>query len=158
MRFTNPIKTRERERERERPYLTPKCFLCGPPFFQSSSLDQGGLWSLNKALLQNPREMIRGRIFSEMIRISARKSELQVKSRSYKPPGRPPKSEPNRPEKAPESGFGASTETPLKAFLNPPKIYSNFSCGTPTTCSSDTYPLTQNYYENHSLRIAFRHF
>ena len=29
-----------------------------------------------KALLQNPRKMIRGRIFNEMIRISARKSEL----------------------------------------------------------------------------------
>ena len=40
------------------------------------------------------------------------KSELQ--------PGRPQESEPNRPEKEPESGFGASTENPLKAFLNPP--------------------------------------
>ena len=73
--------------------------------------DLGGF---KKALLQNPREMIRGRICSEMIRISARKSELQAKSRSYRPKvrvtaGRPPKSEPN---KAPESGFGASAENP----------------------------------------------
>ena len=70
--------------------------------------------------------MIRGRIFSEMIRIQARKSELQAKSRSYGPkselqPGRPPESEPNRPEKGPEWRSGASTENPLKAFLNPAK-------------------------------------
>ena len=45
--------------------------------------------------------------------VTGQKSELQ--------PGRPPKSEPNRPEKAPESGFGASAENPLKAFLNPAK-------------------------------------
>ena len=40
------------------------------------------------------------------------KSELQL--------GRPPESEPNHPEKGPEWGLGASTENPLKAFLNPP--------------------------------------
>ena len=34
-----------------------------------------------KALLQNPREMLRGRILGAMIRIQARKSELQAKSR-----------------------------------------------------------------------------
>ena len=41
-----------------------------------------------KALLQNPREMIRGRIFSEMIRIQAQKSELQAKSGSCGPKDR----------------------------------------------------------------------
>ena len=59
--------------------------------------------------------MIWGRIFNEMIRIqaesqiyrpevgdTARKSGLQ--------PRRPPESEPNRPDKVPESGSGASTE------------------------------------------------
>ena len=57
--------------------------------------------------------MIRGQIFSGMIRIRARKSELQAesqlqtKSRRYGP-----KSEPNRPEKGPEWGLGASTENP----------------------------------------------
>ena len=59
-----------------------------------------------KALLQNLREMIRERICNEMIRVSAQKSELEGKSRSYKPkvrvtviqPGRPPESEPNHPE------------------------------------------------------------
>ena len=72
--------------------------------------------------------MIPGRLFSEMIRI-------WPKSQSYRPKvgvtdqiselqlGRPPDSEPNRLEKEPESGFGASTENPLKAFLNPPKRY-----------------------------------
>ena len=72
--------------------------------------------------------MISGRTFSEMIRnfgpesqsygpkvgVTDQKSELQ--------PGRPPESELNRPEKGPESGLGASTELPLKAFLNPPNI------------------------------------
>ena len=62
--------------------------------------------------------MIQGRIFSEMIRIPARKSELQAESRSY---GRkvgdtakqtPRIRTPNRPEKGPEWGLGASTETP----------------------------------------------
>ena len=43
------------------------------------------LSGFKKALLQNPRKMIRGRIFREMIRVSARKSELQAKSRSYSP-------------------------------------------------------------------------
>ena len=43
------------------------------------------LSGFKKALLQNAREMIRGRIFSEMIRIQARKSELQAESRSYGP-------------------------------------------------------------------------
>ena len=58
--------------------------------------------------------MIRGQIFSGMIRIQAlkvrdtgRKSELQTKSRRYSP-----ESEPNRPEKGPEWGLGASTENP----------------------------------------------
>ena len=63
-----------------------------------------------------------------MIRIWARKSELRRESQSYRQKvrvtaGRPPESEPNRPEREPESGLGASTENPLKAFLNPPKKY-----------------------------------
>ena len=61
--------------------------------------------------------MIRGKFLSEMIRVLVQKSELQAESRSYRPkselqPGRPPKSEPNRPEKGPESGLRASTENP----------------------------------------------
>ena len=43
------------------------------------------LSGFKKALLQNPREIIRGQIFSGMIRIRARKSELQAESRSYRP-------------------------------------------------------------------------
>ena len=43
------------------------------------------LSGFKKALLQNLREMIRGQIFSGMIRIRARKSELQAESRSYRP-------------------------------------------------------------------------
>ena len=53
--------------------------------------------------------MIRGRIFSEMIRIQPRKSELQ--------PGRPPEFEPNRREKGPEWGLDASTENPPQSLL-----------------------------------------
>ena len=71
--------------------------------------------------------MIRGRIFREMIRVSAQKSQLQAKvgvtdQKSELQPGRPPESEPNRPEKGPEWRLGASTENPRKAFLNPDKI------------------------------------
>ena len=53
-----------------------------------------------------------------MMRIQARKSELQAESRSYRPKvgdtaGQPPEeSEPNRPAKGPEWGLGASTENP----------------------------------------------
>ena len=50
-----------------------------------ASQDAHSLGGFKKALLQNPREMIRGRPFSEMIRIRARKSELQGESRSYRP-------------------------------------------------------------------------
>ena len=61
--------------------------------------------------------MIRGHAFSGMIRIRARKSELHAESRSYRPKvgdtaGQTPESEPNRPEKGPEWGLGASTENP----------------------------------------------
>ena len=64
-----------------------------------------------------------------MIRIQARKSELQAESWRYGPKvgdtagQNPRKSEPNRPEKGPEWGLGAFTENPLKAFLNPPKEF-----------------------------------
>ena len=73
-----------------------------------------------------PREMIRGRIFSEIIRIQARKSELQAESRSCGPKvgdtaRQTPKIRTESPRKGPEWSLGASTETPLKAFLNPPK-------------------------------------
>ena len=72
---------------------------------------------IQKGFTVEPREMIRGRISSEMIRIQARKSELQAKSRSYGPKvrvtaGQTPESELNRSEKAPKWGLGASTEKP----------------------------------------------
>ena len=76
------------------------------------------LSGFKKALLQNPREMIRRRIFREMIRVSARNSELQAKSRSHRPKVRVTVGQtPNRPETEPESGLGASAENPpLKPF------------------------------------------
>ena len=85
------------------------------------------LCGFEKALLQKPREMIRGRIFREMIRVSAQSQSYKPKvgvtdQKSELQPGRPPESEPNRPEKGPEWGLGASTENPLKAFLNPAKL------------------------------------
>ena len=46
------------------------------------------LGGFKKALLQNPENMIRGRIFSEMIHIRVRKSELWPESRSYRPKAR----------------------------------------------------------------------
>ena len=58
-----------------------------------------------------------GRTFSKMIRIQARKSELQAESRSYVPKVRVTAGQTrgirtNRPEKGPEWGLGVSTETP----------------------------------------------
>ena len=66
--------------------------------------------------------MIQGRIVSEMIRIWARKSELQGESRSYGPEvrvtaGQTPRIRAESPKKrGPEWGLGASTD---RAFLNP---------------------------------------
>ena len=68
--------------------------------------------------LQKPREIIRGRIFSEMIRIQARKSELQAESRSYGPKARvtagpTPRIRTESPKgKGPGWGLGASAENP----------------------------------------------
>ena len=92
------------------------------------------LSGFKKALLQNPREMIRGRIFREMIRVSARKSELQprksdlqAKSRSYN--GADPQN-PNRisQEGNPNRVWVLLQKTPLKAFLNPVYVYVPCSC------------------------------
>ena len=65
-----------------------------------------------------------GLIFSKMVRISTRKAELRGKSRSHRPKigDMALKSEPKRPESAPEQGFGLSTEKGLKAFLNPANL------------------------------------
>ena len=49
--------------------------------------------------------------FGPQVRVTSQKSELQTKSQSYSR-GRPPESEPNRPEKEPEWRLGASTENP----------------------------------------------
>ena len=54
------------------------------------------LSGFKRALLQNHREMIRGQIFSGMIRIRARKPELQAESRSYRPKVRDTAQNPNR--------------------------------------------------------------
>ena len=72
--------------------------------------------------------MIRGRVFSEMIRIQARKSELQAKSQSCGPKvrvtaGQTPRIRTESPRKGPRMGFMCIyREAPLKAFLNPPKL------------------------------------
>ena len=55
------------------------------PNSKNRKKNRNRLSGFKKALLQNPREMIRGQIFSGMIRIRARKSELQAESRSYRP-------------------------------------------------------------------------
>ena len=69
------------------------------------------LSGFKKALMQNPRDMIRGRIlqgndsgFGPKVGVTGQKWELQW--------GRPPESEPNRPEKEPESALGASAKNP----------------------------------------------
>ena len=68
------------------------------------------LSGFKKALLQDPPEMIRGPLFSEMIRIQAQKSELQAESRSYGPKSQSySRAEPQNPNritrKGPRMGF-----------------------------------------------------
>ena len=89
------------------------------------------LAGFKKALLQNPREMIRGANFQQndsdsgpKVRDTGRKSELQTKSRRYSP-----ESEPNRPEKGPEWVQVLLQKTPLKALLNPPNMWTVFIGG-----------------------------
>ena len=82
-----------------------------------NSLSRDMLSGFKKALLQNPREMIRGRIFSEMIRIQARKSELQAESRSYGPKvgdtaGQTPRIRTESPKKGARMGFRCSCRNP----------------------------------------------
>ena len=83
---------------------------------------------MHPTVLQNPQEMIRGQIFSEMIRIQARKSELQAESRSYGPKvgdtaGQTPRIRTESPRNGPRMGFCCFYRNPpLKAFLNPPKL------------------------------------
>ena len=67
--------------------------------------------------------MIRGRLFGEMIRVSAQKSELQPRNRSYRPKvrdtaGQTPESEPNRSEKVAEPGL-KRRDGILRKFLCP---------------------------------------
>ena len=82
---------------------------------------------IQKGFTAEPREMIRGRIFSEMIRIRTRKSELQAKSRGYRPiirvtAGQTPRIRTESPGK--RMGFGCFYRKPLfKAFFNPDKVY-----------------------------------
>ena len=70
------------------------------------------LSGFKKALLQNPWEMIQewfgfrpeSQSYRPKVGVTDQKSELQWR--------RPPESEPNRPEKEPETGLGASAENP----------------------------------------------
>ena len=61
---------RSEQHEREPKHFLKTCYVLG---------------GFQEALQQNPRDMSQGRIFSEMIRVSAQKSELQAKSQSYRP-------------------------------------------------------------------------
>ena len=75
------------------------------------------IWIQEGFTAEPPETWFGGRILSQMIRIQAQNSELQAESRSYGQkseiqPGRPPESEPNRPEMGPEWGLGASAENP----------------------------------------------
>ena len=92
----------------------PKCVRNAPKMRLKNARNLSGF---KKALLQNPREMIRGRIFSEMIRISARKSELQAESRSYgrkigDTAGQTPRIRTESPRKGPRMGFGCFYRKP----------------------------------------------
>ena len=83
----------------------------------TASKRMSGFSGFKKALLQNPREMIWGWISREMIRVSARKSELQAKSQSYRPKvgvtvGQTPRIRTESPRKGPESGLGAFAKNP----------------------------------------------
>ena len=65
--------------------------------------------------LQNPRWMIRGQTFSEMILVKTESQRYRPKvgvryQKSERQPGRPPEFKLNCPEKVPEWGLGASAE------------------------------------------------
>ena len=76
--------------------------------------------------------------------VTDQKSEIQ--------PGRPPESEPNRPKTGPEWGLGASTETPLKAFLNPPKVQcwrAEITRGFSTSTGNHFWEISGIFWENY---------
>ena len=95
------------------------CVSCGIADYRCytpTSFLKNGRSQSKQALPQNQGEMIRGRIFSEIIRIRAQKSELQAESRSWPKVGdttrETPRIRTESPRKWPEWGLGASTETP----------------------------------------------
>ena len=71
---------------------------------------------------RTPETWFRGRIFGEMIPVSAQMSELQAKSRSY---SRGDPQNPNRiaQKRKPNGVEVLLQKTPLKAFLNPANKY-----------------------------------
>ena len=86
----NPFLQRNRRNRKPEPLEPFHPQTVTEPNRTGASLGHFNLCGFKKALLQNPREMIRGRNFSEMSRVSApkvrvngQKSELQTKSRSY---------------------------------------------------------------------------
>ena len=91
--------------------------------FSEESVPLGGF---KKALLLNPPETIRGRIFGfgfrPKVRVAGQKSE------GYRPKvrvtaGQTPRIRTKSPRKGTRMGFGCfHTQTPFKAFLNPPKV------------------------------------
>ena len=120
-----------------------------------------------KALLQNPREMIRGRIFSEMIRIQARKSELQAESRSYGPKvgdtaGQTPRIRTESPRNGPRMGFRCFYRNPplkpswIHLSNTPPICIAAFRCpyalrkgnlvSTPPTCIAVRLQFVLQYH------------
>ena len=85
------------------------------------------LSGFKKALLQNPWEWFGGKSFSGMIRIQARKSEIQAESRSYRPKVGDTAQNPNTesPRKGPRMGFRCFCRKPP---LKPSWIHLKFMC------------------------------
>ena len=98
--------------------------------------DSAGAWAkyvyiiwIEEGFTAEPPRNDSGGIFREMIRVSARKSELQAKSRSDRPKvgvtvGQTARIRTKSPRKGTRIGFRRfCRKPPLKAFLNPANVY-----------------------------------
>ena len=116
-------------------------------------------YSVIAALLQNPREMIQGRIFSEMIRIQARKSELRPESRSYRPKvrvtaGHPPRIRTESPRKGTRIGFRCFyRKPPLKpSWIH--LIHTPFFTASSLWCSSLFFSIARDNFLHRAHRLS----
>ena len=101
--------------------------------------------------------MIRGQIISGMIRIRARKSELQAESRSYRPKVGDTAQNPNRiaQKRAPNGVQVLLQKAPLKALLNPLKGCGFFAYSWKLPAYSGAFLLTVDNFSFSTYSWSF---